>query len=188
MSERVLAETTDLVIVEVTTRHGVNIETRPKPGAVREAPLARKEVWDGTAWVSAESTPGDGGSTAGAPGPSAYQIAVANGYAGTEQEWLASLRGPKGDRGEPGAKGDPGADGQPGLKGDKGDQGLPGLKGDKGDPGLPGLPGTTDFNNLTNKPVKQPAITALASNANLATVVTKVNEIITKLKAYGVTL
>ena len=38
----------------------------------------------------------------GADGRSAYQIAVQNGFEGTEQEWLASLKGPKGDD-----KGDP---------------------------------------------------------------------------------
>ena len=37
-------------------------------------------------------------------GKSAYAIAVAHGFRGTEQEWLDSLKGPKG---EPGTKGDP---------------------------------------------------------------------------------
>lgn len=68
---------------------------------------------------------GDKGDT----GDSAYQVAVSNGFAGTEAEWLASLKGEKGD------KGDPGDQGPQGLKGDKGDQGDQGEKGDKGDPG-----------------------------------------------------
>ena len=38
----------------------------------------------------------------GADGKSAYQVAVDNGYIGTEAEWLASL---KGERGEPGEAG-----------------------------------------------------------------------------------
>lgn len=38
----------------------------------------------------------------------AYAIAVANGFAGTVTEWLASLRGDKGEKGDPGAKGEPG--------------------------------------------------------------------------------
>lgn len=49
----------------------------------------------------------------GANGKSAYEIAVDNGFEGTEQEWLNSLKGAKGDKGNPGAKGDPGADGFP---------------------------------------------------------------------------
>lgn len=42
----------------------------------------------------------------GADGASAYEVAVANGFVGTEAEWLASLVGPKGD---PGEQGPPGA-------------------------------------------------------------------------------
>lgn len=62
-------------------------------------------------------------------GKSAYAIAVAHGFQGTEQEWLNSLRGPKGD---PGDKGDPFkfSDFTPEqlntLKGKKGDAGDPG--------------------------------------------------------------
>nr|DAE46466.1 MAG TPA: hypothetical protein [Bacteriophage sp.] len=59
-------------------------------------------------------------------GKSAYAIAVAHGFQGTEQDWLNSLRGPKGD---PGDKGDPFkfSDFTPeqlnALKGKKGDTG-----------------------------------------------------------------
>lgn len=38
--------------------------------------------------------------TDGQQGKSAYQVAVENGYTGTEAEWLASLKGPKGDQGD----------------------------------------------------------------------------------------
>lgn len=38
----------------------------------------------------------------------AYAIAVANGFAGTVTEWLASLKGDRGEKGDPGAKGEPG--------------------------------------------------------------------------------
>ena len=44
----------------------------------------------------------------GVDGKSAYEIAVDNGYPGTEQAWLASL---KGDKGDIGASGKDGADG-----------------------------------------------------------------------------
>lgn len=36
-------------------------------------------------------------------GKSAYAIAVAHGYTGTESEWLESLKGPKGDKGDEGS-------------------------------------------------------------------------------------
>src|SRR3546814_6966060 len=40
----------------------------------------------------------------GAAGASAYDIAVAAGVSGTEQQWLASLVGPQGSPGETGAQ------------------------------------------------------------------------------------
>jgi hypothetical protein len=46
--------------------------------------------------------PGAAGA-AGAAGASAYQLALANGFSGTEAEWLASLKGADGDQGAPGA-------------------------------------------------------------------------------------
>ena len=49
---------------------------------------------------------------AGADGKSAYEIAVANGFVGTETAWLASLKGADGAKGEKGDKGDPGEDGR----------------------------------------------------------------------------
>ncbi|QYC53188.1 hypothetical protein [Clostridium phage CPQ7] len=58
-----------------------------------------------------------------------------------EEQFIASLKGAKGDtgaKGEPGAKGERGEQGLPGAKGE---QGLPGAKGDKGEPGTPGAPG-----------------------------------------------
>lgn len=95
-------------------------------------------------------------------GKSAYAIAVAHGFRGTEQEWLDSLKGTpfkytdftpeqlanlKGPKGESGPKGD---DGEQGPKGDAFTykdfteeqlKALKGPKGDKGDPGVPGPKG-----------------------------------------------
>jgi len=96
----------------------------------------------------------------GTDGKSAYQIAVEQGYQGSESDWLSSL---KGDKGNTGAKGNPGQDGADGksayaiavehgyedseekwllsLKGEKGDTGERGEKGNTGDRGLQGVPG-----------------------------------------------
>ena len=68
-------------------------------------------------------------------GKSAYEIAVAHGYKGTEQEWLDSL---KGLQGEPGPKGDPFTYADFTL-----DQ-LEALKGSKGDKGEGGASATAD--------------------------------------------
>ena len=45
-------------------------------------------------------------------GKSAYEIAVENGFEGSEAEWLESLKGAQGEQGE---KGDTGAQGEPGV-------------------------------------------------------------------------
>ena len=90
----------------------------------------------------------------GTDGKSAYQIAVEQGYQGSESDWLSSLKGDKGEKGNTGAKGNPGQDGAEGksayaiavehgyedsedkwllsLKGEKGDAGERGEKGDAG--------------------------------------------------------
>lgn len=44
----------------------------------------------------------------GADGESAYEIAVDNGFVGTEEQWLESLVGPQGEKGDKGDKGDDG--------------------------------------------------------------------------------
>lgn len=41
----------------------------------------------------------------GVDGASAYEVAVANGFVGTEADWLASLEGPQGEQGPPGEGG-----------------------------------------------------------------------------------
>lgn len=80
-------------------------------------------------------------------GKSAYEVAVEHGFTGTEADWLASLKGPKGDQGATGAagpqgiKGDTGAAGAQGLKGDQGAVGPIGPKGDTGDQGIQGPKG-----------------------------------------------
>ena len=57
---------------------------------------------------------------------SAYAIAKKHGFGGTEEEWLASLVGPKGDTGPQGPQG---VQGEKGDTGDTGPQGVQGVQG-----------------------------------------------------------
>ena len=84
----------------------------------------------------------------GENGKSAYEIAVQNGYDGTETDWLESLKGQKGDTGEPGTAG---AKGDPGEKGDQGEPGTPGEKGERGEKGEKGDAGTPGKNGVNGK-------------------------------------
>lgn len=56
----------------------------------------------------------------GADGKSAYQVAVDNGFVGTEAEWLVSIVGPAGSTGAQGPQGDAGVAGQDGINGQDG--------------------------------------------------------------------
>lgn len=56
-------------------------------------------------------------------GQSAYEIAVANGFEGTEAQWLESLKGEDGAPGEQGPQGPPGETGPEGPQGPPGDGG-----------------------------------------------------------------
>ena len=130
----------------------------------------------------------------GTDGKSAYQIAVEQGYQGSESDWLSSL---KGDKGNTGAKGNPGQDGADGksayaiavehgyedseekwllsLKGEKGDpgdrglQGVPGEKGEKGDAGVAGKDG---FSPIANVVKDGSVITITITDKNGTTTVT----------------
>ena len=56
----------------------------------------------------------------GPRGYSAYDVAVQNGYTGTEEEWLLSLKGPQGNTGPQGERGLQGPRGQQGIQGEVG--------------------------------------------------------------------
>ena len=104
------------------------------------------------------------------------QSSVDEGKTWTDLISLSALKGPKGDTGAAFTY-DMFTEDQlaslKGEKGDKGDAGAQGPKGDKGDAGV-GLTGTAT------------SIVALATDAELSTVITKVNEIITALVNRGV--
>lgn len=77
----------------------------------------------------------------GIQGLSAYQVAVQHGFEGTEDEWLISLKGDKGETGPKGDKGDTGekgATGERGPQGLQGERGLQGVQGEKGEQGIQG--------------------------------------------------
>lgn len=101
-------------------------------------------VWDGAAWVNVgpiRGPKGDTGDTGpqgpqgeageagaagaagadGADGASAYEVAVTNGFVGTEEAWLASLVGP------PGSQGIQGEQGSQGIQGEQGPAGTDGV-------------------------------------------------------------
>ena len=124
----------------------------------------------------------------GTDGKSAYQIAVEQGYQGSESDWLSSLKGDKGEKGNTGAKGNPGQDGADGksayaiavehgyedseekwllsLKGEKGDTGE---RGEKGDAGVDGKDG---FSPIANVVKNGSVITITITDKNGTTTVT----------------
>ena len=107
----------------------------------------------------------------GSDGKSAYEIAVANGFTGTEVEWLESLKGSDGKDGADGLPGKDGVDGEPGADGTDGksayiiavEHGFTGtetewlasLKGADGKDGADGQPGKdaqeVDLSNYATK-------------------------------------
>ena len=113
----------------------------------------------------------------GADGKSAFEIAVENGFVGTEAEWLESLKGKDGTDGQPGKNGADGTNGQDGKDGIDGksayeiaiangffgteSEWLESLKGSDGKDGTDGQPGkdgvdgkdgvTPDMSDYPNK-------------------------------------
>lgn len=67
--------------------------------------------WNGTTLVLNGASGTRSANLQGVPGESAYDVAVAEGYEGTEAEWLASLKGADGDIGPQGETGPAGAPG-----------------------------------------------------------------------------
>jgi hypothetical protein len=127
----------------------------------------------------------------GSAGTSAYAHAVACGFSGTVEEWLASLVGEAGQQGEPGPAGDDGAAGQSayqlavagGFVGDqaawllslKGDPGTPGSDGEDGEDGVgtpgadgeDGAPGPAGPNNVASARLTANRTTTSTSMANI---------------------
>ena len=103
-------------------------------------------------------------------GKSAYEVAVENGFSGTETEWLASL---KGATGAPGANGKDGTDGKTPYVGDNGnwyigadDTGKP-SRGAKGEPGQDGVTPTFSIESVeTGEPGTDAEVTMTGDAPN----------------------
>lgn len=79
----------------------------------------------------------------GSSGKSAYEIAVEEGFEGTQQEWLESLKGKDGAKGADGKDGINGVDGKDGAKGKDGVNGKDGANGENA-PNITGAKATVD--------------------------------------------
>jgi hypothetical protein len=88
------------------------------------------------------SIPAGPAGTNGLDGASAYQVAVSNGFVGTQSAWLESLVGAQGPQGPAGTNGIDGAQGPQGEVGPQGPQGPAGTNGvDGADSTVPGPQG-----------------------------------------------
>ena len=105
----------------------------PAAGAVGQVLVKNSTTDYDLAWAA-------GGTGSGGDGASAYEVAVINGYVGTEPEWIASLEGPPGPIGSDGPAG---PNGPTGATGPAGPIGATGLRGPQGVEGVRGPIGAT---------------------------------------------
>ena len=95
-----------------------------------------------------------------------------HGYEDSEEKWLLSLKGEKGDTGERGEKGDTGLQGERGEKGETGQQGEQGPMGEKGEKGDAGVAGKDGFSPIANVVKDGSVITITITDKNGTTTVT----------------
>ena len=106
----------------------------------------------------------------GIQGLSAYQVAVQEGFVGTEEEWLQSLKGDNGDKGDQGIQGEKGEKGDPFEYSDFTPEQLEGLKGPKGDTGNtgpqgePGIAATIEVGETVTLEPEEPALVENTGN------------------------
>jgi hypothetical protein len=112
LAEVVDGQETAWEVVKITVASGgvLTVERGQEGTAAR--------AWSVGASISARATAGtleELRDASGADGASAYELAVAGGFVGTQAQWLASLVGPQGAPGSNGAAGADGADGSDGA-------------------------------------------------------------------------
>jgi hypothetical protein len=117
----------------------VRIQTGEVLGELHDVELSSPQ--DGDALVYQTSTGTWVNSATGAAGASAYEIAVEEGFVGTEEQWLLSLVGPAGATGAQGEQGVAGPVGATGPEGPAGPQGPQGIQGETGATGATGPEG-----------------------------------------------
>ena len=127
------------------------------PGEAEKGPFSFPEgtmPGDSVPITALIPAPGEASGTAVGPaGDSAYQVAVDNGFVGSQEDWLASLVGPQGEQGETGPQGDSAfevavAEGFEGTEAEwlaslVGPQGEQGETGETGPTGATGATGAT---------------------------------------------
>ena len=145
----------------------------------------------------------------GTNGLSAYQVAVNNGFIGTEGQWLSSLQGAQGPAGATGPQGPAGPQGASGTNGTNGlsayqiavnngfigteNQWLSSLQGPSGAQGVPGNNGYTSLMLTTTEPAGSNCAnggvkiqSGIDSNSNGTLETTEINPLLTKYVCNGV--
>lgn len=128
-------------IIELITSIGADIKalfgrSLPPGGSAGQVLSKSSSANYAATWVDVT------GAADGADGASAYEVAIQNGFVGTEAQWLASLVGPQGPQGIQGEIGPQGIQGDVGPTGPQGPQGPIGPQGEQGPQGIQGPPGS----------------------------------------------
>lgn len=131
---------------DTTSRARITVCVGGKLHTLRLVPNGTTRCKAGETLLSWKST-GERGAAGenGADGASAYDVAVAHGFVGTESDWLTALHGADGKDGAPGTAGAAGANGKDGLNGTNGTNGTDGVDGLDGLDGLDGQDGASAF-------------------------------------------
>lgn len=172
--ENVVTDVEEKAVIEVKVLYALSDSATQAPttGWSETAPewQSGKYMWQKTATTNGVSTTyseptciqgakgqdgvnGKDGSN-GSDGKSAYQIWLDAGNSGTEEDYLASL------------KGEQGIQGLQGLQGEKGEQGIPGPKGDTGAKGDTGTSGATSYFHIKYSPVANPTASQMTETPN----------------------